>query len=468
MRTSVTELSDSRVRLDVGIEADAIERQVERTARQLGREMRVPGFRRGKVPPALVLQRVGRESVLEQALRDSLPEWYEQALLEAGITPVGEPRLDVPELPAAGEGLEFSIEVGVRPRAKLGDYKGLEVGRPEVEVPDEAVAEELDRLREGFASVNPVERPAATGDLVVIDFAGSIDGEPFDGSTARDYMVELGADGLLSEMEEALTGAAAGDELTAEVGFPDDHTQAEIAGKRATFDITVKEVREKHLPELDDDFASDASEFDTLDELRGEISSRIAAALERRSDAEFREAAIDAAAASADVDLPEEIVHARAHEIWERFERQLRNRGIDPATYVKMAGRSREQFVTDAEDDARTALRREATLAAIAEAEGIEVSDEDLVEALGPGEGRDAPEKLLARLRESGRDSLLRDELRMRKAADMVVEAARPIPVERAAAREALWTPERERAEQGEGALWTPGSRAPDGREGGR
>jgi trigger factor len=252
------------------------------------------------------------------------------------------------------------------------------------------------------------------------------------------------------------------------VTFPDDHGQAELAGKRARFAITVKEVRDKRLPELDDDFASDASEFDTVDELRAEISSRLEAALERRADAEFREAAVDAAAAAADVDLPDEIVHARAHEMWERFERQLRSRGVDPASYLRMAGKTREEFVTEAEDEARTALRREATLAAIADAEEIEVSDDDLVEALGPGEGRDAPDKVLARLRESGRDGLLRDELRMRKAADVVVESAKPIPVAQAAAREALWTPEKERAEQGEGGLWTPGSGAPGVAEGGR
>ena len=461
MRTSVTELPDSRVRLDVGIDPDAVEKRVERTARALGREMRVPGFRRGKVPPALVVQRMGRETVLEQALRDSLPEWYERALLEAGITPVGDPRLDVPDLPAAGQALEFSIEVGVRPRAKLGPYRGLEVGRAEVEVPADAITAELDRLREGFASVNPVDRPAATGDLVVIDFEGTADGEPFEGSTARDYMVEIGAEGLLAEMEQALTGASAGDELTVELAFPDDHSQAEVAGKNARFDVIVKEVREKRLPELDDEFAADASEFDTLDELRAELSSRIAAALERRADAEFREAAVDATAAMAEVELPHDLVHARAHEMWERFERQLRERGVDPASYPKMAGKSREQFITDAEEEARTALRREATLAAIADAEGVEASDEELVEALGPGEGRDAPDRVLARLRESGRDSLLRDELRMRKATDLVVAEAKPIPLEQAAAREAIWTPEKERAEQGEGGLWTPGSGDP-------
>jgi trigger factor len=302
----------------------------------------------------------------------------------------------------------------------------------------------------------------------VIDFEGTADGEPFEGSTARDYMVELGGEGLLAEMGEALTGASAGDELTVEVSLPEDYGQAELAGKQATFAVTVKEVREKHLPELDDDFAADASEFETLDELRAEIASRIAAALEQRADAEFREAAVDAAAANAEVELPHDLVHARSHEMWERFERQLSGRGIDPANYLKMAGKTREQFITEAEDEAQAALRREAALEAIADAEGIEVSDEELVEALGPGEGGDAPDKLLARLRESGRDSLLRQELRLRKAADVVVESAESIPLDRAVAREALWTPEKERAEQGEGGLWTPGSGDPGAPEAGR
>src|SRR5436190_13487745 len=191
MKTSVTELGDSRVRVDVGIDPDAVESRLDRAARSMAREMRVPGFRKGKVPPQLVIQRVGRDAVLEQALRDSLPEWYERALLDAGITPVGDPNLDVPSLPDAGEDLSFSIEVAVRPQATLGEYRGLEVGRAEAEAPDDAVQAELDRLREGFASLDPVDRPAAEGDLVVIDFSGTVDGEPFEGSEATDLMVEL-------------------------------------------------------------------------------------------------------------------------------------------------------------------------------------------------------------------------------------------------------------------------------------
>jgi trigger factor len=459
MRTTVTELPDSRVRIAVDVDPDAVEKRVERTARELGREMRVPGFRRGKVPPALVMQRVGREAVVEQAVREALPEWYERALLDSGVTAIGDPKLDLAALPGAGEELQFSIEVGVRPKAKLGEHRGLEVGRADTEVPEDAIAAELDRLREGMASVSPVERPAADGDLVVIDYEGTVDGEPFEGGSARDLMVELSDESLLRAMREALVGAAAGDELDVEVDFPEDHRQAELAGKRGAVHVTVKEVREKRLPELDDDFAAEASEFDTLEELREAIASRLREALERRADSDFREAAVEAAAAAAEVDLPDELSAARAEEMLDRFLHRLSHQSIDPDAFVKLQEGGREGMLERLREDAERNLRREAALAAIADVEGLEVSDDEMLEALGPGEGDQDPAKLLGHLRESGRDALLRDELRMRKAADLVASEANPIPLERAAAREALWTPERER-EGGSPGLWTPGSAA--------
>ncbi|MQA74444.1 MAG: trigger factor [Solirubrobacterales bacterium] len=468
MKTNVTELPESRVKIDVAVEPEALSAQIDRAAKSLAGEMKLPGFRKGKVPPQLVIQRLGREAVVEQALRDALPEWYERALLDSAVTPIGEPKLDVGDLPAAGKELSFTVEVGVRPPAELGDYKGLEVGRAEVEVPEEAIGSEVDRLREGLGSLTPVERPAAAGDAVVIDFAGTIDGEPFEGSESRDFVIELGAEGLLPEFDAELAGAAGGDERTVEVTFPDDHRPEELAGKTATFAVTVKEVREKELPELDDEFASEASEFDTLGELRESISERIAEGLGQRAEADFREAAVDAAAANATIEIPHELVHARAHEMWERVERQLAARGIDPQSYARMQGKDRHDLIDDAEEDAERALRREAVLAAVAEAEGIEPSDEDLLEALGPGEGKEDPSKLLDRLRESGRDNLLRDEVRLRMAADLVFESAEPIPIAQAEAREQIWTPDKEPAEQagdggeaeGEqkpGELWTPG-----------
>ena len=468
MKTEVTELPESRVKIDVEVEPALIATRVEAAATAMAGEMKLPGFRKGKVPPALVVQRLGREAVVEQALRDGLPEWYERALLDSGVAAVGDPKLDVGDLPDEGEELKFTIEVGVRPKAELGEWQGLEVGRADAEVPEDAIQAELDRLREGFASLQTVERPAASGDAVVLDFSGTIDGEPFQGSESRDFVIELGGEQLLPEFDTALTGAGAGDERTVEVTFPEDHQPEELAGQTANFELTVKEVREKKLPELDDDFASEASEFETLAELSDEIRRRLAEGLERQAEAEFREAAVDKVAANATLEIPHELVHARAHEMWERIERQLASRGIDPQMYAQMQGKTRHELIDDAEEDAERALRREAVLAAVADAEGIEPTDAELIEAIGPGEGDNDPATLLERLKESGRDGLLRDEVRMRGAADAIAEASTPIAMEREAAREQIWTPDKEKSEadgdaeepdKGKaGELWTPGS----------
>jgi trigger factor len=262
----------------------------------------------------------------------------------------------------------------------------------------------------------------------------------------------------LPEFDRALAGAAAGDQVTVEVRFPDDHTPESLAGKQASFTVAVKEVREKELPDLDDEFAAEASEFETLGELREEIRRRLAAAIESRVEAEFREAAVDAAAEAAQIDLPSELVHARAHEMWERFERSLASRGASAESFLRMEGKTREQAVSDLESDAERALRREATLEAVADAVGIEVSEEEMLEALRPGEGEEEPAKLLERLRASGRDALLREDLRLRKAVDVIAGSAKAIPKQQAAARERLWTPEKDREEEGgEAGLWTPG-----------
>jgi trigger factor len=459
MRTSVTELPDSRARVDVEVPAEEVDRHLQRAARGLAREMRLPGFRKGKAPPSLVIQRLGRGAVLEQAVRDSLPEWYERALFDSGVSPVGDPDIELTSVPESeGEPLGFKFEVGVRPAAVLGDYKGLEVGRPEADVPPDVVDSELERMRTAFARLEPVERPGGEGDVLVIDFEGTIDGEPFEGGEAHDYRLELGADQLIEGFEEQLAGAEAGQERQVEVEFPAAYHAQHLAGRRATFAVAVKEVREKVLPEPDDDFAAEVSEFDTLDELREDIASKLAAAAGERIEQDFRVAAIDAAVDGATVELPPEIVDARATERWERVERQLAGRGIDPSTYLQMQGKTREEVIEESKPDAEQELRREAVLSAIADAEGIEVSEEELVEALEhtAEHERTTPQKLLERLRRNGRDTLIRDDLRVRKAIDRLVETARPIPVAQAEAREKLWTPEKER--EAAGGLWTPGS----------
>jgi trigger factor len=461
MKTTVTDLPESRARVAVEVPAEDVDLRVNRAARGLAREMRMPGFRKGKAPPALIIQRMGRGAVVEQAVRDSLPEWYEQALLDSGVSPVGDPSIEVTEVPEnEGQPLGFQFEVGVRPEATLGEYRGLEVGRPETEVPEDIVDREVERLRESAARLEPVERPAAEGDVLLVDFEGSIDGEPFEGGAATDYLLELGTDQLIEGFEEQLVGAAPGDDRKVKVAFPGDYRAEHLAGRDAVFGVTVKEVREKVLPEPDDDFASEASEFDTLDELRADIAEKLSQAVGARIEQDFRIAAIDAAVDNATVDLPDDIVTGRATERWERVERQLASRGIDPATYLQMQGKSREELIEESKPDAERELRREAVLEAIADAEGIEVTEEELIEALEhtAEHERMKPAKLLERLRREGRDALVEADIRVRKAIDLVADSAQAIPMGQAEAREKLWTPEGEAAAAGGGQLWTPGS----------
>ena len=460
--TKTTELDDSRVRVDVEVPAEALESALKSAAADLGREIRVPGFRSGKVPPEVVLRQVGREAVMDEALRRGLPGWYEEAVADAGITTVGDPQLDLSDLPEKGLPLAFTIEVGVVPPAKLGEYKGLEVGRREPSVDPQEVQAELERMRESLASLDTVERVAGEGDFVVIDFLGAVDGEPFEGGEARGQLVELGGGRLIPGFEEQLQGVSAGDERKVEVAFPDDYQAEHLAGRDAVFEVQVKEVKEKRLPELDDDFAVEAGGFDSLDELRAELEERIGQADARAIEAEFREAAVDAAVAASTIEIPHELVHAKAHDMWHRTARRMASQGIDPQQYLTMTGKTEEEVATEAEPDAEQALKREAVLAEIVKAEGIEVSDEEVASALREAAGPDASDKqlkrALKRARKQGAEEALRDDIAMRKAVDLLVESAKPIPVEQAAARERLWTPEKERAAEGAGELWTPGS----------
>jgi trigger factor len=466
MQTSVKELPESRVQVTVEVPAEDVQRAVNRAARAMAKEMRMPGFRKGKTPASLVTQRLGFGSVLSEAIREALPEWYERALLETAITPIGDPSIEMTATPEnEGEPLGFQFEVGVRPKAALGDYKGLEVGRKETEVPDDVVDREVERIQEGFARLEPVEREAAEGDSLLIDFEGLIDGKAFEGGKAEDYLLELGSGSLIEGFEEQLSGARAGEERRVEVTFPEDYHAEHLAGEDAVFEIKVKEVREKVLPELDDDFASDASEFDTLEELRDDIREKVGEALGSRAEEDFRIAAIDAAVDAATVEIPADLVSARATERWERTERQLAGRGMDPNAFLQMQGKTREELIEESKPDAERELKREAVVTAIAEAEGIEVAEEELLEALAHSaeHERTTPEKLLARLRESGRDAMVAEDLRARKAIELVAEAAKPIPLEeaeekaeRAEASEKIWTPEKEREKAG--GLWTPES----------
>jgi trigger factor len=475
LKTTVTELADSRVRLQVQVPPEELQGRLERKAQELGRELKLPGFRRGKVPAPLVIQRVGREVVLEEAVRDTLSSWYSDAIETAGIVPVGDPKLDLGELPAQGGTLEFSIEIAVLPKAELGEYRGLEVGRREPEIEDEQIKQEIDGMRERLARLQTAERPAEEGDFIVVDYVGSLapedaaeedaPWEPFAGGEGRDQLIELGSGNLIPGFEEGLLGASAGETRTVKLTFPSDYGAAELAGKDTSFEITVKEVKLKELPDVDDDFAIDAG-FDDLDELRADIRSRLLEADEERIEAEFRQAALDAAVAASPVRVTPELARARAKEMWERMLHSLSHRGITRDAYMQIVGREEADILAEMEPEAEQALRREAVITAIVAAERIEPSEAELLAALTPIAERDEtePQKLLEELRAAGRLEEVREDLAARQAIDVVAESAKPIPLAQAQAREQLWTPEKEGAavvgaaeSAGEpGRLWTP------------
>jgi trigger factor len=447
LKTTVTDLPESRVRVDVEVPGDELHRAVEAAAREIGRDLKLAGFRKGKIPAPVVIGRLGREAVVEEAVRERIGRWYSAAVDVSRIAPVGDPDLSLGELPDEGAPYAFSFEIGVRPVAKIGDWRGIEAPRREAAAPEERIDAELDAARDRLARLEAVDRPAASGDYVVIDYSGTVDGEPIEGGAARAQLVELGADRLIPGFEEGLLGASAGDERTLELRFPDGYGAPELAGRDAHFEVTVGEVRAKVLPELDDDFALDAAGFDTLAELRDDVRARLLEADERTVEREFREAVLDAAAAAATVTVPEPLIEARASEAWERRVHALSHQGVSKDAYLQLSGMSEEEVLASAREPAERALRQEAVIAAIVAAEAIEPTDDELIETLSstiaPDErGRTPnPAKLLAQLRKSGRLEELRADVAQQQALERLVEAAVPISPERAAAREKLWTP---------------------------
>jgi len=451
IKTTITELPESRVRVRAEITAEEIQQSLESTARNLGREMKMPGFRQGKIPPPVIIQRLGRDAVLDEVVRDRLTDWYVKAVDSAGISPVGDPQVNLGDLPPEGQPLAFSFEVGVRPAAKLSEYKGLEVGRREPAVDQEEVDAEIDELRERLAHLHVVKRPAESGDFVTIDFVGTVDGEPFEGGEGRDQLVELGGGQLIPGFEDGLNGAQANETRTVDAVFPDDYGAKHVAGKAAQFEITVKAVKHKHLPDIDDEFASDATGHDTLDELMAELNERLLKIDAERVETEFRAAAIDAVVAVAEVEVPDTLVEARAAELLDRMLHHLSHQGITKEAYLTIAGKTEEEVVDTNLPEAEQQLRREAVLAAIIEAEGIEATEQQLLDALEPAAEREqiSRQKLLDKLRQANRVDELAREVAAQRAIDLVVESAKPVSIEqaekakaKAEASEKLWTPE--------------------------
>jgi trigger factor len=444
MSSQVEELPENRVRLTVEVSVHDLKHAVEHAADDLAGSVKIPGFRKGKVPMAVLVSRVGKDRLYAEAVESHIGGWFWSAAGRSRLRPVAQPEFDY-ELPASSDApWSFTATVPVQPKPDLPDWKELEVPRAEPDIPAEVVDYEVDRLRSVAAATTPVDgRPAQPGDTLVVDLVSE------GGEAQRDYVVELGAGRLLEEIEEALTGMSAGESKDVQYETSDD-TRRNVA-------IALKQVHEKVLPPADDDLARSVSEFQTLDELRASIEATLREQLEVEVEAAFRQAAVDELVKAASVEAAGPLVESRTRELLQGFIRSIEGRGVSVETYLAMTGRTPEELVATLQTEAAQSVAREIVLDAVAEKAGISVGDEQVEELVREQAGDEDPAEVIEQLKHSGQFEQLREDLRMRDALDRVAAEVKPISTELAEARGAIWTPEQEKPAEA-AKLWTPGS----------
>jgi len=442
MTAQVEELPENKVKLTVDVPAHDVHHAVEHAANDLAQTARIPGFRKGKVPMPLLVQRVGKERLYAEAVDSHIGGWFWNAAAGARVNPIAQPEYEY-ELPTSdSEDWRFSATVEVQPKPEPADWTTLEVPKVEAEVPEEAVQAELETLQRIAAEIVPVEgRPAQAGDTVVVDLVAE------DGTAQRDYVVELGSERLVEEVENGILGLSPGESRDIAYELADGTT------RKAT--VNVKEIKERVLPPLDDDLAKASSEFDTLAELRADIEGRLRAQIDDEIEGLFRAAAADELVRASNFRPAGPLVEARTRELLNGLARSLQQRGIDANAYLQLTGQSPEVLEQRLRAEAAMSVARELVLEAVADQLGIQVTDDDIREELR--EAGETDEDIEAFVAEGGADRV-RDDIRLKKALDRVAAEVKPIAPELHEAREAIWTPEKDQPADSP-KLWTPGSK---------
>ena len=447
MQAQVEELGDSKVRLTIEVPSADVKHAVEHAASDLAESVKIPGFRKGKVPFQVLVQRIGRDRLYAEAVESHIGGWFWNAAAQTRIRPVDQPEYGY-ELPQGDDPWRFTATVAVQPKPDLPDWSTLEVPAAEVEVPEELVDQALHQLQETAADLSPVDdRPAQPGDMLVLDLVMEDDAR-------RDYAVELGSGRLAPELENVLVGLSAGANASVELPVSEQDT--------STVEVTLNEIHEKVLPPLDDELARKVSEFDTLDALKEDVARELREQVQDELDGQFRTAAVDSLVAAANVEAGGPLVETRTRELLNGLARSVERRGLSLDAYLSVSGRSPEQLVESLRAEAARSVARELVLEAVAEKAGIVVSDGEVDELVREQveEPDDEFEQTVARLRETGAYERLREDLRLRAALDRLAADVKRIPVELAQARESIWTPDQEKPKTS-AKLWTPGSKEP-------
>ncbi|HEY6606489.1 MAG TPA: trigger factor [Gaiellaceae bacterium] len=441
----VEELPDNKVRLTVDVPQADVHHAVEHAASDLAESVKVPGFRKGKVPMPVLVSRIGKERLYSEAIESHIAGWYGDAVARTGIRPAEQPQIDYQLPESDSEGWRFTATVSVLTKPDVPDWTELQVPYAEPEVPQDLVDHELEVLRSTVAELAPVDgRPAQLGDTAVVDLVG-------EGEARRDFVVELGSGRLVPELEEQLVGMAAGE--TKEI-------RLQGAGEDgvALVQATMKEIKEKLLPPLDDELARSGSEFETFEELRADVGERLREQVEVEAEAEFRRATLDGLIQATDVKVSGPLVDSRARALLREFDAVLGRSGASLDEYLRATGDTPENLVGRLREQAAASVAGELVLEAVADRLGIEVSDEDVDEAFRAR--FEEADRVIEQARAAGVYETERESIRLGRALDRVAGEVQRVPPEQAAAREAIWTPDKEKPAT-ETKLWTPGSKEP-------
>ncbi|MEC1613204.1 trigger factor [Bacillus mojavensis] len=408
--------------LTVEVDAETFKTALDDAFKKVVKQVSIPGFRKGKIPRGLFEQRFGVEALYQDALDILLPVEYPKAVEEAGIEPVDRPEIDVEKI-EKGESLIFTAKVTVKPEVKLGEYKGLGVEKDDTAVIDEDVQNELKALQERQAELVVKEEGAIEeGNTVVLDFEGFVDGEAFEGGKAENYSLEVGSGSFIPGFEDQLVGLEAGAEKDVEVTFPEEYHAEDLAGKPAVFKVKIHEIKAKELPELDDEFAKDIDEeVETLAELTEKTKKRLEEAKENEADAKLREELVLKASENAEIDVPQAMIDTELDRMLKEFEQRLQMQGMNLELYTQFSGQDEAALKEQMKEDAAKRVKSNLTLEAIAKAENLEVTDEEVDAELSKmAEAYNMPVENIKQA--IGSTDAMKEDLKVRKAIDFLVE----------------------------------------------
>ena len=429
MKTTLSEREGNTVKFAVEVSSEELQEAFDTRLKQLALEVRIAGFRKGKVPLAMARQRLGDDVILADAVKESIDGWYDAAAMELDLATVDQPQIEIEgDGPEMGKPLGFTASVTVMPDVVLGEYKGVKAPKYPAEVQDQEVDAQIDRLRNEFAELRPVNgRAVQKGDFVTTDFRATLDGNPVDGFDASDFMFEVGGENVLPEIEERVVGMKAGEELKFPLSLSEGHAgESGLEAETVEFTIALKEIKEKILPRLSDKWVSEVSELRTALELRQQIREKLQEGKTQASDQHFRSSAVQAVVDNATLDLPDVVARQRAESMFADLKRSLKPQGDSFEAQLEAAGTSAEKMIEDMKPQAANQVKTGLVLDAVAEVEGIDATDDEISTVVGQvaASGRLDAEVLENGLRQSGRIEVFKLQIRRDKAADFIVANA--------------------------------------------